>query len=108
MRLPWQRPLPPPPPPTSVEEFAAAVNGLPVQPTACSLQRVELAACQFQLVPHLCVRGMHGGISFNPKGCKPGVKYPRSKFPNGIPGVSTDEFPAEWFDGVRVRAVRIL
>ena len=45
-------------------------------------------------------RGMHGGIYFNPKGGKPGVKYPRSKYPNGIPGVGVEEFPKEWFEGV--------
>lgn len=43
---------------------------------------------------------MHGGIYFNPLGGKPGIRYPRNKFPKGIPGVSTDEFPQEWFDGV--------
>ena len=45
-------------------------------------------------------KGMHGGIYFNPKGGKPGVKYPRAKFPKGIPGVTIDEFPSEWFAGV--------
>lgn len=44
--------------------------------------------------------GMHGGIYWNPKGGKPGINYPRSKFPDGIPGVSIDEFPKEWFEGV--------
>ena len=43
---------------------------------------------------------MHGGIYFNPKGGKPGVKYPRGRYPNGIPGVSITEFPPEWFAGV--------
>ena len=33
-------------------------------------------------------------------GGKPGVKYPRSKYPNGIPGVTTAEFPKAWFEGV--------
>ena len=45
-------------------------------------------------------KGMHGGIYFNPKGGKPGVKYPRAKYPKGIPGVGTDEFPPEWFEGI--------
>jgi hypothetical protein len=45
-------------------------------------------------------QGMHGGIYFNPKGGKPGVLYPRHKYPNGIPGVGTDEFPAAWFEGI--------
>ena len=31
---------------------------------------------------------------------EPGVKYPRSKYPKGIPGVTTSEFPPEWFKGV--------
>ena len=44
--------------------------------------------------------GMHGGIYFNPKGGKPGVKFPRSKYPDGIPGVTINEFPVEWFEGV--------
>lgn len=53
------------------------------------------------LTPHeMLAKGMHGGIYFNPKGGKPGVLYPRSKFPKGIPGVSIDEFPKEWFAGV--------
>jgi len=53
------------------------------------------------LTPHcMLLLGMHGGIYFNPKGGKPGLKYPRSRFPNGIPGVGFDEFPAEWFEGV--------
>ena len=45
-------------------------------------------------------KGMHGGIYWNPKGGKPGIRYPRNKFPKGIPGVSIDEFPKEWFEGV--------
>ena len=45
-------------------------------------------------------RGMHGGIYFNPLGGKPGVKYPRAKYPKGIPGVTIGEFPKEWFAGV--------
>lgn len=53
------------------------------------------------LTPHqMLAKGMHGGIYFNPKGGKPGVKYPRSKYPNGIPGVTISEFPPEWFKGV--------
>ena len=48
----------------------------------------------------MLLKGMHGGIYFNPKGGKPGVKYPRSKFPKGIPGVTVDEYPEEWFEGV--------
>jgi len=48
----------------------------------------------------MLLKGMHGGIYFNPKGGKPGVKYPRNKFPKGIPGVTIDEFPSEWFAGV--------
>ena len=43
---------------------------------------------------------MHGGIYFNPLGGKPGIKYPRARYPKGIPGVSIDEFPAEWIKGV--------
>lgn len=43
---------------------------------------------------------MHGGIYFNPLGGKPGVNYPRSRYPKGIPGVTIDEFPAEWFEGI--------
>ena len=31
---------------------------------------------------------------------EPGVKYPRSKYPKGIPGVTTSEFPPEWLKGV--------
>ena len=31
---------------------------------------------------------------------EPGVKYPRSKYPKGIPGVTTSEFPPEWLEGV--------
>jgi len=54
------------------------------------------------LTPHeMLVKGMHGGIYFNPKGGKPGVKYPRSKYPKGIPGVTIDEYPEEWFAGVK-------
>lgn len=45
-------------------------------------------------------KGMHGGIYWNPKGGKPGVKYPRSSHPKGIPGVTIDEYPVEWFEGV--------
>ena len=45
-------------------------------------------------------KGMHGGIYFNPLGGKPGLKYPRSRYPKGIPGVGFDEFPDEWFEGV--------
>ncbi len=45
-------------------------------------------------------KGMHGGIYFNPKGGKPGVRYPLATYPKGIPGVGTDELPAEWFEGV--------
>ena len=26
---------------------------------------------------------------------KPGIKYPRSKYPDGIPGVGVEEFPEE-------------
>jgi hypothetical protein len=48
----------------------------------------------------MLLKGMHGGIYFNPKGGKPGVKYPRSKFPKGIPGVTIDEYPKEWFKDV--------
>ena len=48
----------------------------------------------------MLLKGMHGGIYFNPLGGKPGVKYPRSKYPKGIPGVGTAEFPDEWFQGV--------
>ena len=48
----------------------------------------------------MLLKGMHGGIYFNPKGGKPGVKYPRSKFPKGIPGVTITEYPSEWFAGV--------
>ena len=48
----------------------------------------------------MLLAGMHGGIYFNPKGGKPGVKFPRNKYPNGIPGVTIDEFPQEWFVGV--------
>jgi hypothetical protein len=48
----------------------------------------------------MLAKGMHGGIYFNPKGGKPGVKYPRSKYPHGIPGVGTDEFPKDWFEGI--------
>ena len=40
----------------------------------------------------MLLKGMHGGIYFNPKGGKPGVKYPRSKYPKGIPGVTIDEY----------------
>jgi len=43
---------------------------------------------------------MHGGIYFNPLGGKPGILYPRGRYPKGIPGVGTDEFPKEWFAGV--------
>ena len=28
----------------------------------------------------MLLKGMHGGIYFNPKGGKPGIKYPRSKY----------------------------
>ena len=31
---------------------------------------------------------------------EPGVKYPRSKYPKGIPGVTTSEFPPAWLEGV--------
>ena len=48
----------------------------------------------------MLLKGMHGGIYFNPKGGKPGIKYPRSKYPKGIPGVTIDEYPKEWFAGV--------
>ena len=48
----------------------------------------------------MLLKGMHGGIYFNPKGGKPGVKYPRNKYPNGIPGVTIDEYPDKWFKGV--------
>ena len=44
--------------------------------------------------------GMHGGIYFNPLGGKPGILYPRGRYPKGIPGVGIDEFPKEWFAGV--------
>ena len=54
----------------------------------------------------MLTRGMHGGIYFHPKGGKPGVLYPRDKFPEGIPGVTADEFPSEWFDGVEERLFR--
>ena len=73
----------------------------------------------------MLLAGMHGGIYFNPKGgsaqpqrpctsvppasahrasltlgglhdvAEPGIKYPRSKYPKGIPGVTTSEFPPE-------------
>ena len=53
------------------------------------------------LTPHqMLLKGMHGGIYFNPIGGKPGVKYPRKAFPKGIPGVGVSEFPKEWFEGV--------
>jgi hypothetical protein len=29
-----------------------------------------------------------------------GLKYPRNRYPKGIPGVGIEEFPREWFDGV--------
>ena len=67
------------------------------------LLRFKDAPAHFRpsLTPHqMLMKGMHGGIYFNPKGGKPGVKYPRSKYPSGIPGVTTSEFPAEWFKGV--------
>jgi hypothetical protein len=48
----------------------------------------------------MLLAGMHGGIYFNPKGGKPGIKYPRSKYPSGIPGVTINEYPKEWFEGV--------
>lgn len=48
----------------------------------------------------MLLKGMHGGIYFNPKGGKPGLKYPRSRYPDGIPGVGYEEFPKEWFEGV--------
>ena len=31
---------------------------------------------------------------------EPGVKFPRAKYPKGIPGVTTSEFPPEWLEGV--------
>mgnify|MGYP001269388462 CR=1 FL=1 len=43
----------------------------------------------------MLLAGMHGGIYFNPKGGKPGVKYPRNKYPNGIPGVGVEEVAIE-------------
>jgi hypothetical protein len=44
--------------------------------------------------------GMVGGCYFNPKGGKPSMKFPRDKYPDGIPGVTTTEFPQEWFKGL--------
>jgi len=67
------------------------------------LVRFKDAPAHFRpgLTPHqMLLAGMHGGIYFNPKGGKPGVKYPRSKYPKGIPGVTTSEFPPEWLEGV--------
>jgi hypothetical protein len=43
---------------------------------------------------------MHGGIYFNPRGGKPGIKYFRSRFPDGIPGFGYEEFPKERFAGI--------
>ena len=48
----------------------------------------------------MLLKGMHGGIYFNPKGGKAGVRYPRHKYPDGIPGVTWSEYPSEWFAGV--------
>ena len=36
----------------------------------------------------LTLGGLHGVA-------EPGIKYPRSKYPKGIPGVTTSEFPPE-------------
>ncbi|KAL1520986.1 hypothetical protein AB1Y20_022544 [Prymnesium parvum] len=59
------------------------------------------AAFRPNLTPQqMLEKGMHGGIYFNPLGGKPGILYPRSRYPKGIPGVSIDEFPPEWFKGV--------
>lgn len=44
--------------------------------------------------------GMVGGCYFNPKGGKPGILYPRKKYPQGIPGVGYEEFPKAWFENV--------
>ena len=73
-------------------------------PSTGKLKQFKDAPAWFKptLTPReMLLKGMHGGIYFNPKGGKPGVKYPRSKYPNGIPGVSVDEFPKEWFAGVK-------
>jgi len=52
----------------------------------------------------MLLKGMHGGIYFNPKGGKPGILYPRGRHPHGIPGVTISEYPKEWFEGVPVEA----
>jgi len=69
------------------------------------LKQFKAAPAHFRpnLTPRqMLLKGMHGGIYFNPKGGKPGIRYPRSTYPKGIPGVSIDEFPPEWFTGVPV------
>ena len=95
---------------------AAAIKAPPPKPSNVKMvgchdgKKTEAGRLKFKEAPawfcpaltprEMLQRGMHGGIYFNPKGGKPGVKYPRSKYPNGIPGVGVEEFPEEWFEGV--------
>ena len=45
-------------------------------------------ACRPPALTSLTLGGLHGVA-------EPGIKYPRSKYPKGIPGVTTSEFPPE-------------
>jgi len=89
------------PPPPSGERWVTPHDGQ--RDERGRLKPFKSAAAHFRpnLTPHeMLHKGMHGGIYFNPKGGKPGLKYPRSRYPDGIPGVGYDEFPQEWFTGV--------
>ncbi|KAA8498983.1 hypothetical protein FVE85_6568 [Porphyridium purpureum] len=57
-----------------------------------------------RLTPEQMIRrGVFGGCYFHPRGGKPGILYRGAQ---GIPGVTHEEFPAEWFQGLNPNMYR--